>query len=85
MFTSMSYWVPTAFHRMPSLKKRDIEKLDEDRALALLTACNDTINGLYKKLDKQNRQKHLLEQRIRAVRGQRSLLGRIPDELMLDI
>jgi hypothetical protein len=70
---------------MPSLKKRDIEKLDEDRALALLTACNDTINGLYKKLDQQNRQKHLLEQRIRAVRGQRSLLGRIPDELMLDI
>jgi hypothetical protein len=70
---------------MLSLKQRDVENMDESRAIVLLNACNDAISGLHEKLLEQNRQKHLLEQRILAVRGQRSLLSRIPDELLLEI
>jgi hypothetical protein len=70
---------------MPSLKESDIKNLDEARAVALLRTCNDAIKRLHKKLDEQNRQKHLLEQRILSVRDKRSLFSQIPDDVMLDI
>jgi hypothetical protein len=70
---------------MAALKKRDVGKLDEVHALALLEACNDAIGCLDNMLKEQNRQKRLLKQRIRALQRQRSPLNRMPDELMLEI
>jgi hypothetical protein len=70
---------------MASLKEGDIENLGETRALALIEACNSTIERLNKTLNQQSRQKHLLERRILTLRGNRSSLNRFPDELMLEI